>query len=177
MINKNVLRLTRTSLIAAVALALAYLEMIIPDLPMLLPGMKLGLSNIAVMFALVILDLPSALFICLLKAVFALLTRGLVSFLMSLCGGILSVIAMYLIMRLKSKEYTFGYLGIGIIGAFFHNFGQILVGVLLLDKTVFAYLPILSLVSIVTGSITGIVLSLILPALIKTKLFYVDNGA
>lgn len=167
--NKTTLKLTRTALVASAALVLSALEMALPDIPIPFPGIKLGLSNIAVMFSLAVLDLPSAMFVCLVKAVFALLTRGFTAFLMSLFGGLISTFVMFLM--LKVKRPVFGYLGIGIAGAFFHNFGQLIVAFFMTDRTVFAYLPILSLSALAAGSLTALVLYLSIPPLTKINMF------
>lgn len=161
------LKITQTALVSAVALVLSYIEMSLPDLPFVLPGMKLGLSNIATMFALSALSLPSALVVCLVKAVFALLMRGLTAFLMSLCGGVLSTLAMYALIRFKK----IGFVGVGIGGAFSHNLGQILVAFVLTDSGVFAYFSVLCIASIVTGTLTAIVLYVILPKVMQLKLY------
>lgn len=161
------LKITQTALVSAVALVLSYIEMSLPDLPFVLPGMKLGLSNIATMFALSALSLPSALVVCLVKAVFALLMRGFTAFLMSLCGGVLSTLAMYVLIRFKK----IGFVGVGIGGAFSHNLGQILVAFVLTDSGVFAYFSVLCIASIVTGTLTAIVLYVILPKVMQLKLY------
>ncbi len=161
------LKITRTAMISAVALVLSYIEMSLPDMPFVLPGMKLGLSNVATMFALCTLGFPSALIVCMTKAVFALLMRGFTAFLMSLCGGVLSLCAMWFLIRMKK----FGYLGIGVGGAFCHNLGQILVASLLTDATVFAYFSVLSLCSIVTGMVTALCVWIILPKVLKISLY------
>lgn len=163
----STVKITQTAMISAVALVLSYIEMSLPDMPFVLPGMKLGLSNIATMFALTAMSLPSALVVCVVKAVFALLMRGFTAFLMSLCGGVLSVIAMYLVMKLKS----IGYVGIGVSGAFCHNLGQILVAFMFTDSTVFAYFSVLGLASVVTGTVTALAVYLILPKVLSIGLY------
>lgn len=165
--NSNTLKITGTALISAVALVLSYIEMSLPDFPFVLPGMKLGLSNIATMFALSAMSLPSALVVCFVKAIFALLMRGFTSFMMSLCGGILSVLAMYLLMKFK----RIGFVGIGVGGALCHNLGQILVAFAFTDSTVFAYFSVLALASVVTGTVTALVVYLILPKVLKLRLY------
>lgn len=167
--KKTTLRMCQTALVAAVALVLSFVESLIPTMPFMLPGMKLGLSNIATMFALTILDLPAAIFVCVIKSLFALLMRGTVSFLMSFTGGILSTFIMFVLLNIKKPK--FGYIGIGVSGAFFHNFGQIIIAFIFTDATVFAYFSILSLVSIVTGTITAVVLFFVIPPITKIKLF------
>ncbi len=161
--------MTQTALIASAALILAYLEMLLPDLPFVLPGMKLGLSNIATMFALEVLSLPSALFICLCKAMLALIMRGFTAFLMSLSGGIFSTVVMFVLLR--GKRIKFGYIGVGIGGALFHNIGQLMIAYFFTDKSIFAYLPVLCLSSIITGTVTALTLFILLPNIIKMPVF------
>ena len=165
--KKSTLFITRTALLSAVAIVLSALEMLIPDFLIPLPGIKPGFSNIAVMFALLSLNLPCALFIAVIKAVFVLLMRGLVAFLMSLAGGLLSTLTMYLLIKVKKPQ--FGYFGIGVCGAFFHNFAQILVAFFMTDKTVFAYLPVLSLTAVLTGALTSFIVYIVIPALKRIK--------
>lgn len=168
MINKGVLLLTRTAVLSAVALVLSAFENMIPDLPFVLPGMKLGLSNLAVMFALQLCPLPCALSVVVIKALFALITRGVTAFAMSLVGGLLATIAMWLM--IKQKKMGFGCLGIGIAGAFVHNCGQLLVAFILVSDAVYTYFPILSLASLMTGSLTGLVYYFVIPQLKRIPL-------
>ena len=162
----NTLKITQTALISAVALVLSYIEMILPDMPFVLPGMKLGLSNIATMFALSAMSFPSALVVCLTKSLFALLMRGFTAFLMSLSGGLLSLFVMYFLLRFKRV----GFIGVGVGGAFCHNLGQILVAFILTDSTVFAYFSVLGLASIITGTVTALAVFIILPKVLSLGL-------
>lgn len=66
----------------------------------LMPAMKLGLSNIVVMYAVLFLNRRSALYLVLLKALFALLTRGVTAGFLSLCGGALSLAVFCLLLAL-----------------------------------------------------------------------------
>lgn len=163
----STVKITQTAMVSAVALVLSYIEMSLPDLPFVLPGMKLGLSNIATMFALSAMSLPSALVVCLTKALFVLLMRGFTAFLMSLCGGVLSAVVMYLLMKFKRV----GFVGVGVGGAFSHNLGQILIAFLFTDSTVFAYFSVLGLASVVTGTVTALAVYLILPKVLSIGLY------
>ncbi|MBE6824172.1 MAG: Gx transporter family protein [Ruminococcaceae bacterium] len=165
--SKSTLRLTQTALLSAVALVLSYIEMSLPDLLFVLPGMKLGLSNIVTMFALTSMSFPCALVVCLVKAVFALLMRGFTAFMMSLCGGLLSLVAMYLLIKFKK----IGFVGIGVGGAFCHNLGQILVAYFFTDSTVFAYFFVLGFASVITGTVTALAVYIILPKVLKLGLY------
>lgn len=156
----------RTALLgvmSALAVVLSFLEGLIPPLPFTPPGAKPGLSNIVSMFALTVLDLPSALCIALVKSLFVLLTRGTTAFFMSLAGGILSVLVMWLCSR---PAFKFGFVGIGIMGAIAHNTAQIFVSAVITGTfSVFYYYPLLLIFAVLAGSLTGIILKIILPAL------------
>lgn len=129
--------------LGAEALVLSYFENLIPAVPGLPPGAKPGFSNIITMFAVSKTGLASALYITLLKALFALLTRGVTAFFMSLTGGILSTLMMALLV--KSKKQIFGCTGIGILCAEAHNCGQLIVCLILTGtKAVLGYAPILA---------------------------------
>ena len=84
---KNVARL---GMLFALAIALSFCESCLTPLLGLMPAMKLGLSNIVVMYALLYLSKRQALALVLLKALFALLTRGVSAGFLSLCGGLVS---------------------------------------------------------------------------------------
>ncbi|MEE0734012.1 MAG: Gx transporter family protein [Acutalibacteraceae bacterium] len=159
--------LTQTALFSAVAVILAALESMLPDFPIPLPGVKLGLSNIATMFATQSLGLASGLTAALFKAVFAGLTRGGVAFIMSLAGGVLSTLVFYLFVCVKSN--CFGYVGIGISCAVVHNTAQLGVAALLTDSSVFIYYPVLLLASLAAGAVTGIAVGITMPAFRKIR--------
>ncbi len=169
MMKKSTLLLCRTGLLSAVALTLSVFENMIPNFPFVLPGMKLGLSNIAVMFSLELCSLPMTLAVVAVKALFALVTRGATAFFMSFAGGLLSALGMYLLMHCRKP--LFGSFGIGVFGAFAHNTGQLLVAYLLVADGVYGYLPVLSAASLVTGALTGLVYHIVLPSLARVPLF------
>jgi heptaprenyl diphosphate synthase len=152
----------------ALALALSFLEGLLPTMPFLPPGAKPGLANIVTMFAACTLSLPAALYIVVLKALFALLTRGVTAFFMSLCGGLLSALVMYFLFKRTEKT---GLTGISVISALTHNFGQLIVSFFLVgNSAVFGYAPFLILFGIISGILTGIVFKVLLPAVNKLKI-------
>ena len=158
----------------ALALVLSFLESLLPALPFLPPGAKPGLANIVTMFAACTLGLPSALYIVVIKALFALLTRGVTAFFMSLCGGLLSAAAMYLLFKAKGR---IGLIGISVISALMHNFGQLIVSFFLVGSAaVFGYAPFLLLFGIVSGILTGVIFRIILPAVDKLKISTSEGG-
>lgn len=135
----------------------------LPSLPFLPPGAKLGLSNVVTTFAVSIFSLGGGVCVTLCKAVFALLTRGGTAGLMSLGGGMLSVLSLGLTLR-PGRQYS--YIGVSVIAAVCHNAGQLL-GAILLSGTpaLLHYGKYLLLLAAPTGLLTGIVLNIVMPRL------------
>lgn len=156
----SVYRLTVTAVLAALALALSFLEGLLPPLP--IPGARFGLANLVVMYALAELSLPCAAGITAVKALFALL-RGAVACFMSAAGGAAALIAMYLVWRTCRSHVSF--VGVGVLGATAHNIGQLAVSLVLLGPAMWYYAPLLLLMAIPTGTITGLVLNATYPYL------------
>lgn len=161
--KNNTYKIALFGVLSAVALTLSYLEGLIPTVAFMPPGAKMGFSNIATMFAASSMGLVSALAITFIKALFAGITRGVTAFFMSLCGGILSTVTMYLLFKLSKKT---GYMAIGIICALVHNFGQMIVAIITAGNlSVLGYAPVLLISGTVTGAVTGTVLRAVMPAL------------
>ena len=160
MSNNRIYRLTVTAILAALALALSFLEGLLPPLPM--PGARLGLANLAVMFALAELSIPCAAGITAVKAIFALL-RGPIACLMSAAGGVMALLAMSLVYRVCRRQLSF--IGVGVLGAAAHNIGQLVVSLMLLGSAMWYYAPLLLLMAVPTGVVTGLVLNVTYPHL------------
>lgn len=156
-------RVAFLGLLGALALALSGLEMLLPPLPMLPPGAKPGFSNIVTMYAASGVGLGPALVLALLKGVFAGVTRGFTAFLMSTCGGLLSTLVMALLLRRQKRP--FGLVGVGIAGAVSHNAAQLCVASCLAGAVVWYYFPFLLMFAVLTGTVTGLILRAVLPAL------------
>ena len=154
-------------LLGALALVLSTIEMMLPPLPLLPPGAKLGLSNIVTMYAAGAVGLWPALCIAVIKGLFSGVTRGFTAMLMSLSGGILSTIVMWLLLHLKGRP--FGLIGLGVAGALSHNAAQLFVAALLTTPAVIYYIPWLIIFGILSGILTGLVLRIIMPLLDKFK--------
>ena len=153
-------RVAFTGLLAALALSFSFLEGLIPPIPVLPPGAKLGLSNIVVLYA-GSLGLPAALFLACLKGGFALLTRGVTAGLLSISGGVLSALVMWLLLQKTRASLSL----VGVCGALSHNAAQLCAAWLLTSAAVVFYLPFLVLFGVLTGLLTGLVLKLTLPPL------------
>ena len=151
----------------AVALVLSFLEgMLIPDIPFLPIGAKPGLSNIITMYIAGTMGFPGAIYITMLKALFALITRGATGAFMSFSGGLLSTVAVCLLIKYQGR--IFSYLGLGIVGAVMHNLGQ-LVAACIVSGTfaLMNYGKYLLVFALITGTVTGSVLLVLMPRLGK----------
>ena len=151
----------------ALALVLGFLEhMLIPDIPFLPVGAKPGLSNIVTMYVIETAGLICGIYITLIKSIFALITRGVTASLMSLAGGILSCLITALL--IKRKDRLFSFVGIGIAGALMHNFGQLAVACIISGTpALFGYGRYLMIFALITGTVTGGMLLLIMPGINK----------
>ncbi len=166
--NMNLTKRTALDgILAAVALTLAFLESLIPDIAFLPPGAKLGLSNIAVMFAVLTVGYIDGLFITVIKSGFVFFTRGLSSFFMSISGGVLSCLVLILMIHISKKtKKEFSYTGISVICAVVHNIGQTLTASVYMNTNLLTgYLPLLILLGIPAGLVTGVILRTVIPAL------------
>ena len=152
-------RLTRCAVLAALALALSYIESLFPP-PVPLPGVKLGLANIVTLYALYALGAPSALSILLVRVLLGAMFAGNASALIfSLLGGFAAMGTMIALRRFDRLSVY----GVSVGGAAAHNAGQVLAAMLTLGNAApLAYLPLLLAVAVFSGALTGLVCSMLL---------------
>lgn len=164
-------KLTLLAMLFAMALILSYVESTIPPVTGLIPGIKLGLSNIVVMYAVFCLGSGYALTIALLKSTFVLMMRGLIAAALSLSGGLCSVVVMVLLLLLFKERIS--YIAVSICGSVSHNMVQLCLAVFITGtKMTVLYLPILLVSGIFMGIVTGTTLKVVMPYLEKLKLKY-----
>ena len=149
----NVRMLTKTALLCAAALILGYIDSLIPLVPGV-PGIKLGLSNLALLYAVFFLSPFYTVLLMLIKVgLSSLLFGNAVGALYSLAGGVLSVAVMLLLRRNKAISV----IPISTFGGILHIIGQILVGMLLLGiRPMLAYAPWLLISGLLTGILLGV---------------------
>ncbi len=148
-------------LFTALALIMAYIEILIPPLFPSIPGIKMGLPNIIIVFLLYRRGIGSAICVSLLRMVMVMMLFGnVMAFLYSLAGGFLSLSVMILLRRMNFLSVV----GVSVAGGVMHNVGQILMAILLLDTTEIGYYLV---VLIVTGVIAGVFVGLCGATLIK----------
>lgn len=157
---KKVERLALYGLLTAVAMILSYVESLVP-LSFAVPGVKLGLTNIAVVFALYRLGVGGACCISFCRVfLVGLLFGNFYSFAFSVSGACLSLLVMAILYGTKK----FGTTGVSVAGAVAHNAGQLAAAAFLLDARVLKYyFPVLC----VSGVVSGICIGLLAALLIK----------
>ena len=143
----------KLGLLTAVAIVLGYFEYLLPVTG--IPGVKLGLANTVLLYALYLIDVPSAILLMFLKVgLSGLLFGGPAAMLYSLAGGVLSLIVM--ILARKSKGLSI--VGVSVLGAVSHNVAQMVVACFVVEtRAILAYLPILLFAAAVTGTLTGLI--------------------
>lgn len=148
-------KIVYSGLVASAAIVISSLERFIPLYMFIpVPGLKLGLANCTILFALKKIDFRSAFFVMFIKSLLvSLLFSGLTSFLYSFVGGTFSIIVMYFMLK---QDRCFSIVGVSVAGAAMFNIGQMVVASLLLGSVyIFSYLSILLISSIFTGVVTG----------------------
>ncbi len=145
------------AVLVAAAIVLHIVEFMLPT-TLIFPGAKLGLSNIIILFVLINFGFISALYVLLLRVVISSLLIGTfltTSFFLSLTGGLISLLIMSYFYYRSNK---FSVVGVSILGASFHNLGQVIMAYLLIANwRIFFYLPYLLLLSLPTGLFIGII--------------------
>ena len=145
-------KLTLMALLTAAAMILSYVESLLPSVG--IPGVKLGLANIAVIFTLYRLGWKEAFAVSLVRVGMAALLFGSVGALIySFAGAVLSLAVMALLRRTK----VFSSVGVSVAGGVAHNVGQILMAMWVLEtETLLYYLPVLALSGVAGGIVIGL---------------------
>ena len=155
---KKTKRLVLLAMLTAVAMILSYVESLLPSVG--IPGVKMGLANIAVIFALFRFGWKEAAALSLVRVVLVSLLFGSVgAMLYSLAAAVLSLAVMALLRRID----RFSTVGISVAGGVAHNAGQILMSMLILQtKQLLGYLPVLAVSGIAGGVLTGLAAALLI---------------
>ena len=153
-------RITVMAMCIALAMILSYVESQIPSPG--IPGVKLGLANIVVVFSLYRLGWKEAAGISLLRVLLVSLLFGHVaSLLYSSSGAVLSLAGMILLKRMDKLSCV----SVSVLGGVLHNAGQILMAWVLMGENVVYYLPVLIVSGVIAGVAIGAVAALIVKRL------------
>ncbi len=167
--DNKISRLTADALFVATALIFSYVEAVFPLSPLPLPGFRAGLANIAILGACFRHSLWDGAAVSLCRIVLQfLLFANPTSFLFSLGGGVCVLLLLFLLKR-PCFTRRCSFIGVSVLCAAAHNLGQILAGCLLLSTAVLAYLPALFAASLFYGTLSGILLNLLAPAILPNK--------
>ena len=157
--RNNTRRLTALSLTVSFALILSFIESRIPAF-VAIPGIKVGLANIAIIFTLYKFGIKeaiavSAVRVCLMATLFG----SPVSFIYSLTGAVLSLSTMLLLKKLTPLSEVV----VSVSGGVMHNIGQICAASIMLGtNVVLYYLPFLLLSGTIAGIAVGVASGMLL---------------
>ena len=152
--RKQAHKIAFLGLCTAVALVFAWVESLLPPLMTAIPGIKMGLPNIAIIFILYRFGWKEAAAVSFVRIVaVSLLFGNPMTFAYSMAGGFLSLLAMAILRKLDFLSTV----GVSVAGGVLHNVGQILMAMLLLGTAELGYYLI---ILAVTGTVSGIFVGL-----------------
>ncbi len=147
--------------LTAIALVLSYIEILIPPIFAAVPGIKMGLPNIVIIYILYRFGAKYAAAVSLTRVfIVSMLFGNAMILIYSLAGAVLSIAAMCLFRKLNFLSCV----GVSIVGGVMHNLGQIAVAAFVLRTSqIFYYMTVLA----ITGTVAGIFVGLAGGILIK----------
>lgn len=159
-------KIAQCGLLVAIGLIFGYIEFLFP-LPIGVPGVKIGFSNIVTVICLYILNPLDCFLVLFIRVVLSgILFGNFYSILYSLTGALFS----FLVMLIVKKVNIFSVTGISVCGGVFHNIGQLCVACITVSELRLTYyLPVLILSGVLCGGIIGIISSVLLNRVSKLK--------
>ena len=125
---RKTLQLTVSALLLAMMLVLGYVESLLPAFSAI-PGIKLGLSNSMLIFAVYMLDIPTAYILMALKVTLSgFLFGNPAAMLYAFAGGLMSLTAMALLSRTRKLPVA----AVSMAGGVMHNVGQVIMAMIVL---------------------------------------------
>ncbi len=157
--KNNTKKLAQLAIAVSIALILSFIESRIPAF-VAIPGVKVGLANIAVIFALYRFGVKEAVVLSLVRvALISLLFGSLVSMFYSISGAVMSLATMIILKKLTPLKEV----AVSVSGGVMHNIGQIIAASILLEtNVVIYYLPFLLLSGTIAGIVVGVVSALLI---------------
>lgn len=158
----NAKKVTFWGIMSALALVLSLFESIISPSAVGFPGAKLGLSNVITVVACFSSGIFGAIYITVIKSVFALFTRGFLAFVLSFSGGLISALLTAFLLKTRLSIVS-----VSIISACCHNLAQVVMICLITSTRAYLYyLPVLIAFAVFSGTVTGCILKIIIPKFI-----------
>ncbi len=150
-------KIATVALLISLSMIFSYIESLLP-LNFGIPGVKIGIANVVIVVTLYLFGFKTALTVNILRILLTGLTfTGLFSALYGLFGGILSLTGMWVLKNTKA----FSILGVSVFGSFLHIVGQLIAASFVFGNIkVFVYIAPLTITSVLTGIIIGILSSI-----------------
>lgn len=147
-------QLAITAMLLAAAFILSWVERAV-EIPMIAPGIKLGLANIVIMFTMCTCGKKEAFMVLVGRLILnALLFGNFLSLVYSVTGGLLSFAVMCVAMKMFKTQPIV----VSICGGVFHNLGQLTAACIVMKSlAVWSYLPYLIIGGIITGALNGFI--------------------
>lgn len=163
--NRTAEKVALLGVLTSVALVLSYLESILPPIWAAVPGIKVGLPNVVIIFLLYRYGAKEAAIVSFIRIfIVSLLFGNVMSMAYSFAGAFLSIVLMAICKKIK----VFSTVGTSIVGGVAHNAGQILVAIFLFDTVQIGYyMIILAITGTIAGVFVGIAGALLLKKLNK----------
>ena len=150
----NAKRVAVCGLLLSMMLILGWVEHMIP-LNSSIPGIKLGLSNSVLIFAVYMLDVPTSYVLMAMKVLLSCAFLGTPATVMmyGMAGGVLSLTGMVLLSRVKGIHPV----TVSMVGGVLHNVGQVGLAIIILNTPMLLYhMAVLMLVGLACGALTGV---------------------
>lgn len=163
--NTKTKKIAFVGIMASLAMILSYVELLIPPIFTSLPGIKMGLPNIVIIFTLYKFGVKEAAAVSAIRLLcVSLLFGNAMIFAYSLAGAFLSLTLMSILKCLD----VFSAVGVSIVGGISHNAGQIIVAILMLQRIEIGYyMMALSISGTIAGILVGLAGSYLLKLLKK----------
>lgn len=163
--SKKVKNIAMCGILTTLAMIFSYIDSLI-SIPIPVPGVRIGISNIAIITVLYIVGVKEAVIVNILRITLtSILFGNITSFWFSITGGMLSIVIMVLLKKID----TFSMVGVSVAGGVSHNIGQIIAAVLIMEtNAILYYLPVL----LITGTFTGIIIGIVAAMVLKRLKIY-----
>lgn len=158
--SKKVKNIAMCGVLITLSMIFSYIDSLI-SIPIPVPGVRLGISNIVIITALYIVGVKEAITVNILRITLtSILFGNATSFWFSITGGMLSIVVMILLKKIE----LFSTIGVSVAGGVTHNIGQIMAAVIIMETdAILYYLPVL----LITGTFTGIVVGVLTAMVLK----------
>ena len=148
--------LAKTATLASIAVIAGIIESYFPPILAFAPGVRLGLSNVVVLFALITCGLPSATAVTVVKVILVALFSGNPTAIMySAPASLASLVVSYVLIRFTLTKISV--ITVSCISAITHNCVQLIVASLIASANLFAVVPLTLIASLIAGYGVGVI--------------------